>query len=41
MTPGPSTLAARSGIAYALNKMVPEGYRHIPLVDEQSRPSGV
>jgi len=41
MTPDPDTLPADSSIAYALNKMVLEGYRHIPLVDEQRRPSGV
>jgi CBS domain-containing protein len=41
MTPDPDTLPADSSIAYALNKMVLEGYRHIPLLDEQGRPSGV
>jgi 2-oxoglutarate/2-oxoacid ferredoxin oxidoreductase subunit beta len=41
MTPDPETLPADSGIGYALNKMVVEGYRHIPLVDDQGRPTGV
>lgn len=41
MTANPDTLPAESSIAYAINKMVVEGYRHIPLVDETGRPTGV
>jgi len=41
MTPDPETLSGDSGVGYALNKMVVEGYRHIPLVDDQGRPTGV
>jgi CBS domain-containing protein len=41
MTPDPDALPADSSIAYAINKMVAEGYRHIPLVDEAGHPIGV
>jgi CBS domain-containing protein len=41
MTQDPDTLPASSSIAYALRKMSEEGYRHIPLVDEDDRPFGV
>lgn len=41
MTPDPDTLPAESSIAFAINKMVTEGYRHIPLVDDAGRPVGV
>jgi CBS domain-containing protein len=41
MTPRPHTLSADSCVAFALNKMVVEGFRHIPLVDEQERPTGM
>jgi CBS domain-containing protein len=41
MTPDPDTLPADSGVGYALNKMVVEGYRHIPLVDDQGWPTAV
>jgi CBS domain-containing protein len=41
MTPDPDTLPADSSIAFAINKMVVEGYRHIPLVDETGRAIGV
>jgi CBS domain-containing protein len=41
MTANPDALPAESSIAYAINKMVLEGYRHIPLVDEAGRPTGV
>jgi CBS domain-containing protein len=41
MTADPDTLPPESSIAYAINKMVSEGYRHIPLVDEAGRPAGV
>jgi CBS domain-containing protein len=41
MTRDPDALPAESSIAFAINKMVVEGYRHIPLVNEQGRPTGV
>jgi CBS domain-containing protein len=41
MTPDPESLTPDDGIAYALNKMSVGGFRHIPLVDEHGRPSGV
>jgi CBS domain-containing protein len=41
MTPNPETLSLRSSVAYALNKMSVGGFRHIPVVDEQHRPSFV
>jgi CBS domain-containing protein len=41
MTADPDALPEDSSIGYALNKMVGEGYRHIPLVDDHARPTGV
>lgn len=41
MTPNPVTLPEHASIAYALQKMSVEGYRHIPLVSEDNRPLGV
>ena len=41
MTPDPHTLPADSSVAYALNKMVVEGFRHIPLVDADEHPTGM
>lgn len=41
MTPEPECLTLEDGIAYALNKMSVGGFRHIPLVDEEGRPTGV
>jgi CBS domain-containing protein len=41
MTPDPVTLPADAGVLFALNKMLFEGFRHIPLVDEQGQPTGV
>ena len=41
MTPDPVTLPEHASIAYALQKMSVEGYRHIPLVSEDHRPLGV
>jgi CBS domain-containing protein len=38
MTPDPVTLPADSAVAFALNRMVMEGFRHIPLVDDENRP---
>jgi CBS domain-containing protein len=33
MTPDPESLAPDDGVAFALNRMVLQGYRHIPIVD--------
>jgi CBS domain-containing protein len=41
MTADPVALPADSSVAFALNKMVVEGFRHIPIVDESGRPTGV
>jgi len=41
MTVGPITLPADTSVAFALNKMLIEGFRHIPLVDDHNRPIGV
>jgi CBS domain-containing protein len=41
MTVDPVTLPADSSVAFALNKMLIEGFRHIPLVDDQNQPIAV
>ena len=41
MTPDPETLGLDDGIAFALNRMVEHGYRHIPIVDDQGHALGV
>ena len=41
MTRDPVALPADSNVAFALNRMVAEGFRHIPLVDDEGRPTGV
>ncbi len=41
MTHNPVTLPADASVAYALNRMVGEGFRNVPLVDDQGRPVGV
>jgi CBS domain-containing protein len=41
MTPDPECLTLDDGIAYALNMMSVGGFRHIPLVDSEQRPTGV
>jgi len=41
MTRDPLTLPADSTVAFALNKMVLEGFRHIPLTDDDGHPIGV
>jgi CBS domain-containing protein len=38
MTRDPVTLPADAVVAFALNRMVVEGFRHIPLVDHDNRP---
>ena len=41
MTREPECLTLDDGIAYALNLMSDGGFRHIPLVDGEGRPTGV
>jgi CBS domain-containing protein len=41
MTRDPMVLPADSSVAFALSHMLSEGFRHIPLVDDQQRPIGV
>ena len=41
MTPDPFTLPDDANVAFALSKMVLEGFRHIPLVDDDGRPTSV
>lgn len=41
MTANPDTLPEDATVAFALNRMSVEGYRHIPLVDEDGKPVGV
>jgi CBS domain-containing protein len=41
MTREPVALPADSSAAFALNRMVVEGFRHIPLVDDEGRPTAV
>ena len=41
MTKKPDVLHPQDPIAYALNKMISGGYRHIPIIDNASKPIGV
>jgi len=41
MTPDPETLGPDDGIAFALNRMILGGYRHIPIVDDAGAPLAV
>jgi CBS domain-containing protein len=41
MTADPETLPPTASIAYALNKMSVDGYRHIPIVDQGGKAIGV
>ncbi len=41
MTSNPETLPANASVAYALNKMSVDGYRHIPIVDPDGKAIGV
>jgi CBS domain-containing protein len=41
MTANPSSLSIKHTIAYALNLMADGGYRHIPIIDDQNRPTGI
>lgn len=41
MTPKPKTLLPGASVAVALNKMSVDGYRHIPIVDDEGTAIGV
>ena len=41
MTRNPDTLPDDASVAYALNRMSEEGYRHVPLLDDDGSPVGV
>ncbi len=41
MTGDPVTVSAKDPIRVAIRKMQHGGYRHLPVVDENSRPTGV
>ena len=41
MTKSPDILHFQDPIAFALNKMIAGGYRHIPIVDNKKKPIGV
>jgi CBS domain-containing protein len=41
MTPDPETLGIDDGVAFALNRMIVGGFRHIPVVDGAGRAAGV
>jgi CBS domain-containing protein len=41
MTAAPEALTSRDSIAYALHAMDSGGYRHMPIVDDKGRPTGI
>jgi CBS domain-containing protein len=41
MTEGPESLGLDDGIAFALNRMILGGFRHIPIVDDEGGPLAV
>ena len=41
MTKSPDVLHLQDPIAFALNKMISGGYRHIPIVDKEKKPIGI
>lgn len=41
MTPNPEVLSLDDGIAFALNRMIARGFRHVPIVDKADRPVAV
>jgi len=41
MTPDPATVSQDDSIAYALHAMDLGGYRHLPVVDAEDRPTGI
>src|SRR6185503_10124115 len=41
MTPTPRTLRPRDGVGYAINWMAMEGFRNVPIVDDDGHVLGV
>jgi len=41
MSPNPEYLKMEDSVAYALNKMVVGGFRHVPIVNNQKKSVGV
>lgn len=41
MTKNPETLPETAIVAFALNKMVVGGFRHVPIVDKAGKPAGI
>jgi CBS domain-containing protein len=41
MTPAPRTLRPRDGVAYAINWMAVEGFRNVPIIDDDGVLQGV
>jgi CBS domain-containing protein len=41
MTPDPEYLLSDDTVAFALNRMHVGGFRHVPLIDKQGKPTGV
>ena len=41
MTKNPEALGEHDGIAFALNRMIVRGFRHLPIVDAAGHPRGV
>ncbi len=41
MTRSPETLRTDDPVAYAVNRMSAGGFRHVPLVDREGRPTGL
>ena len=41
MTPSPETLESSAKVAFAVQRMDLGGYRHLPVVDENGRPTGI
>ncbi|MEO8703708.1 MAG: CBS domain-containing protein [Kofleriaceae bacterium] len=41
MTPAPRTLRPRDGVVFAINWMAVEGFRNVPIVDDERRVLGV
>jgi CBS domain-containing protein len=41
MTKAPEALRARDPVAYGVNKMSVGGFRHVPVVDDAGRPTGM
>jgi len=41
MTPDPESLGPDDGVAFALNRMIVGGFRHIPIVNDRGQPVGM